>query len=275
MRAWIRAAGAACAALLALSATSAVAVIGGQPDSGRTPNVGMILGTDAIGPLLVCTGTLVNPTTVVTAAHCIPPVIEGYGAVSYEITFSDQVALVNGFPAPIPLGLGIAGTPVPNPAYDQSLLSSNGVGMATFAANGAQDIGVLRLAAPVTGITPAQIAGANTILQNPKPDFLQVGYGDTRVGPPGQASSYFMDGYRNQSVFPLKTLKADLAYGNANPNDANGYGLPAAGDSGSPWFLNGKLGVVFSFSGPNNTVAGPRLDTGPGRDFLRAQGLVP
>lgn len=274
MRNWIRAAGVVIGATLAIGTTSATAVIGGERDNGRSPNVGMILGTDAIGPLLVCTGTLVNPTTVVTAAHCVQPEIDGYGAVTYEVTFDDQVAVANGFPLPLPLGSGISGTPVPNATFDNAILSSAGVGTSVFTANGAQDIGVLVLDAPVTGITPAQIVPAGAMDGAKKVDFLQVGYGDTREGPPGQPGSYVMDGFRNRSMFPLRHVRTDLLYGNANPNNANGFGMPASGDSGSPWFLDGKLAGVFAFGGNNNTVAAVRVDAGVGRAFLAARGVV-
>ena len=66
-----------------------------------------------------------------------------------------------------------------------------------------------------------------------------------------------------------------MALGHANPNDAHGYGFPTHGDSGSPWFLNGSIAVLYSFGGRNNLAGGARLDTGPARDFLRSRGLVP
>ena len=69
-----------------------------------------------------------------------------------------------------------------------------------------------------------------------------------------------------------------LLFLNINPDNSVGYGAPCSGDSGSPVF--GAAGVVvsvFSFSAGNcqNKGGGPRLDRGPGRDFLKLRGLVP
>ena len=39
----------------------------------------------------------------------------------------------------------------------------------------------------------------------------------------------------------MKKLTSTVIWGNANPNNENGYGLPASGDSGSPFFVNGRI----------------------------------
>ena len=59
------------ACLLALS-TSVNAVVDGRPDGSQHPNVGLIIGLDSDGLwVYTCTGTLVDPTTVLSAAHCL------------------------------------------------------------------------------------------------------------------------------------------------------------------------------------------------------------
>src|SRR3712207_3171579 len=71
---------------------SADAIIGGQPDGNGHPNVALLWITD--GPdRYICTGTLVSPTVVVTAAHCLGGVPE-IQPDKVEVTF-DPVLSVN------------------------------------------------------------------------------------------------------------------------------------------------------------------------------------
>ena len=276
MRTPLRVVVAVAAASLALSATSAVAVIGGQRDGNDHPNVGMILGTGPDDHLLVCTGTLIDPQTVLTAAHCVQPHIEGYGDFTYEITFANRVDVVDDFPAP--LLDGIPGTPDPNPAYDPALFLGGEFTPKEFRKGNEQDVGLLHLSAPVTGITPARIVDAKDVARfalRRRPDVLQVGYGDnTDDGTP--TGNPFMDGYRNRSLFPIKDLRGGTVFGNARPLTRKGYfGTPSFGDSGSPFLMDGEVGAVFAWSDDTtNVAAGVRLDAGPGRAFLRSRGVI-
>ncbi|MFN8123508.1 MAG: trypsin-like serine protease [Thermoleophilia bacterium] len=275
---FLRAASAFVLALLALSAAPAVAVIGGVPDGTAHPNVGMIVGLDSARndfPVLLCTGTLVKPDVVLTAAHCVQRDNGPYTNLNYVITFSSTVALDETLFPLKPLD-GIAGTPVPYAGYDNTI-NYRQAGRSEFVAEGADDVGLLRLAAPVSGVTPAMIVSAGELTpfdSGNKPDIQQVGYGDNRLGPPGQPGSYFTDGFRNRSLFPMKKLTSTVIWGNANPNNENGYGLPASGDSGSPFFVNGRIAAVFAAGDNNNNVFGPRLDTGAARAFLASEGVL-
>ena len=145
------------------------------------------------------------------------------------------------------------------------------------------DVGLVHLEQPAAdlhpGIVPAPIAGANALDafgKGTRTTVTQVGYGVQIEFPFNHNSPQFIDGSRNTSEFPVQMLRETIALNHANPRDSHGYGTPCSGDSGSPWFFNGVVGVVFDFSfGTCFHGGGPRLDTGRARDFLRSRGLVP
>jgi Trypsin len=156
-------------------------------------------------------------------------------------------------------------------------------GVAANNRDSAADVGLVHLARPAAqvypGITPAPIipAGAlNAIKQPSKTIVTQAGYGIQQAFPPKTRNEPFLDGTRNQSAFPLQAIRAGVVFNHANQRDAHGFGMPCAGDSGSPWFLGSSVAAVFSFAwGTCSHAGGVRLDTGTARAFLRSRGLVP
>lgn len=255
----------------------AQAVVNGVPDGNQHPYVGDIFNYDASGAFAGgCSGTLMNQTTVLTAAHCVSPAVA-----TYEVTFDSDAGPSN-FPARY-----ILGTPDPNPAWTPG--SGKG-GTAGFLADEPSDLGLIHLDQPAStvfpGIQPASLAPPDTLAPYANGNgsinqpFLQVGYGVQRsVGsPPGQPASFTYDGVRYQSQWPIRKLTDALFFGNANPNNAVGYGGPCFGDSGSPLLLNNAVVGVLAFVGSTscqNTTGGVRVDAGPGRAFLASRGLVP
>lgn len=269
--------------VLALAAPAG-AVVGGLPDGTQHPNVGLIAGLDSQGrAIYFCTGTLVNPTTVLTAAHCVGGYDFGVPVARIVIDFDDHLRQLPG--GGYFLDHQVAGIGDFNPLFQDRPVSSGKGGVAVFLANTAYDIGVLHLVARADtvfpGIQPAAITAAGTNDQyrtgTSKELVLQVGYGVQRIGAPGQADSYFLDFTRNQSLIQPKKLTDSLLFLGASPNDALGYGSPCSGDSGSPVLRGGTIISIFTFANGNcnNTGGGPRLDSGPARDFLRSRGLVP
>jgi hypothetical protein len=275
---------AAAVGVLLVAAPSATAVVDGQPDGTQHPNVGLIVGLDSQGRgVYSCTGTLVNPTTVLTAAHCVGGLSFGTPIAQIVIDFDDHLRQ-------LPSGgyiidRYVSGTGEFHPLFQDRFSSGGAGGAADFLANSAYDVGILKLDRRADkvfpGIQPAPITGFGTNEQyrtgTTKDLVLQVGYGVQRVGPAGQPGSYFIDYTRNQALIQPKKLTDTLLFLGSNPNDSLGYGAPCSGDSGSPILRAGTIISLFTFSNGvcKNSGGGPRLDSGPARAFLQSKGLVP
>lgn len=243
-------------AMLATMTLPAAAITGGQRDGERHPNVGLILFYDPDGRFR-CSATLISPTVLVTAAHCTDGTV-GKTLVTFRSVIAEQPP--SGFPAAADTAAGytqaeieaagfLSGTAVTHPDY------SNFTDLRNW-----NDVGVVVLDRPVTGITPATLAPTNYLDGFTQPRlnstiFELVGYG-TEVRKPEsgpqkpQPMSYPL--VRRYTTSPGQKLTPQIVQMNGNPNDNRGGGGTCFGDSGGPAFLNGYLVAVTSYGYTSN-----------------------
>jgi Trypsin len=239
-------------------ASPAAAITGGEPDGNRHPNVALISFYDEDDGLRYrCSATLISPTVLITAAHCT----EGTAG-STLVTFESVIAEEP--PSPLPVAADptvgytpeeiqaagyLSGTPISHPEYSDFTDLDNW-----------NDVGVVVLDEPVTGIEPATVAPENYLDEFAQPTlnatiFELVGYGTEvrkpEAGPQKPAPmSYPL--IRRYTTSPGQKLTPQILQLQGNPNDVRGGGGTCFGDSGGPVFLNGYLVAVTSYTYTSN-----------------------
>jgi Trypsin len=242
--------------LLAVMAPSASAITGGEPDGNRHPNVGLILFYTEEGRFR-CSATLISPTVLITAAHCTADTV-GSTLVTFDSVIAEQP------PSPFPVAADPASGYTDEEITAAGYLSGDALAHPDYSnftdlANW-NDVGVIVLDEPVTGITPATLAPENYLDQFAEPllnstIFELVGYG-TEVRKPEsgpqkpQPMTYPL--IRRYTTSPGQKLTPQILQLNGNPNDVRGGGGTCFGDSGGPVFLNGYLVAVTSYTYTNN-----------------------
>jgi hypothetical protein len=195
----------------------------GQIDSTSQSILGGVPGVAGDFPTTVaisngglCTGTLISPDLVLTAAHCILPQLLGASS-QEQVTSQTQVI----FDADnLYGGSGTARrvtATIPHPNFTTNGLGDN-------------DIGLIRLQSPVTDRTPTPI---NRLHDDAAVGIsvTQVGYGATQVGGQGAGRLFALDAKPTTSCSTFGASDAKLLCF----SQSNGEGK-CQGDSGGPSF---------------------------------------
>jgi len=243
----------------AASASSAHAITYGTVDENNTYSYvgGLVTDLNSSGervePYVYCTGTLISPTVLLTAAHCDISSRTGddIACVTFDVTLSDHSKLY-------------CGTFIPSPYYSQRQNDPN-------------DLAVIVFDKPIRGIEPATVVQEVGYLDallasgelNQSTQFVSVGYGGTEfTNAPGGPTAQYLD----TRMYGTGTFNAlGPGYLRISQNATTGNAGTCYGDSGGPQFLDGVL-VSITITGDTlckSTNVVQRLDTELAQQFLQ------
>jgi hypothetical protein len=250
---------------LALAAPAG-AVTGGEHDGSRHPNVGaLLIGTPGVDMFALCSGSLIAPDEFLTAGHCTDFLDANAEPGDVSVTFEE---LLN--PDPVTGALAPA-TTVAVSGW------STMPGFKAGIAKSINDIGVVHLARPVTGIRPADLPSAG-FLDGAQAAGLLNGHVFTNVG-------YGLNGLDRSIVskhvavsWEARRMLSTSRFKSLTPIFLKQQGGICFGDSGGPhfWATTGPLSnLTVAVTSATNPTCGAlaenqRLDTPEAVAFLSA-----
>ena len=228
------------------------AIINGTLDGNGHPAVGGLVSPTQYsdGTWVYCSGTLISPTVLLTAAHCAE---DGEQVlVTFDPDYEDGDKLYGG-------------TFFADPAYPGTSADSH-------------DIAVVVLDKAVKGITPALLPTAGSLDDlSSTQAFTSVGYGAYEVTNSPGGHQYLYDDRRMVAVGTLNAT--NKTWLRISMNASTGDGGTCYGDSGGPNFL-GDTDVVAAITITGDAVCRAtnvtyRLDTDSARAFLAPYVVLP
>jgi V8-like Glu-specific endopeptidase len=252
----------------------------GHADGDAHPNVGLILSYSDDGFRYRCTATLIEDDLLLTAAHCTDGVL-GKVLVTFDSTIVAGTTKpdVSPFPAAKNPAVGYTGTEGKAPTYYFGEAHTHPKYSDFTDMKNWNDVGVVTLDEAVAGITPAKVAGLNTLdgiktSNLSKTRFTAVGYGtEVRKAESGPQKPTAMDyplERRYVDMFGQK-LTPQILQTNGSTTNGKDTGTTCFGDSGGPVFLGQEIVAVTSY-GMNEVCRGvsgyQRVDIKAAQDFL-------